>query len=638
MSPEKQENRQETEKKSPFNLPASESFLDPNNLAVWPETVAENRSFLEQIRERGNLCEKLDTVFDRLPHSDISMDIAIGRGIITEEQLENAYESLSHLLGSGDSDRIILYLPFELLPDQKWQPVSEKLRQAVDHFRQAYLKAWRGLLGTHDVRANFVDGDIIEVSDRVGDLPRVVKAAHLLPILVEKGLLKVQEIINIAEESEDEVLRQSVADTLPVLADLKLLPEEEIEALKNSKYPDIRDSASNLALEAPEKVATEQKEIKYSNIENELAQKFFDIESENYGNISEKRRGWLTKKKRQEALETAGNLIGTAISSDNLPDEELEHFLASDDPSIQIALIEGIRAAVESVAETNSEKAQEIYSTYKDALLTIWQKGDPSCGEALKKTFRRLYQANIVKQNELEKLNIDLPKLAGPFSSNLESIKEEVGMIGDMAKSIESNFELSQLVYPIAMVFGSLLKGYGARDADIDLAVFVKPGTSFGLQEKLQALLKQTFNSEKFGKEIMQFWLDQKDGNLVVHDFDQEMMTGESTWTHVLFGAAWEGDKNTIRELRNKLLTPYLFETDKKIRSIYLEELESDTLQYRLMHKGYEKFYPPCGGIHTSHRGGIDGESIFWDSGYRQLATKLFVKRVFLPKISVDNE
>jgi len=85
-------------------------------------------------------------------------------------------------------------------------------------------------------------------------------------------------------------------------------------------------------------------------------------------------------------------------------------------------------------------------------------------------------------------------------------------------------------------------------------------------------------------------------------------------------------------------LAPYLRETDKKImnreaRGLYLEEMERDILQYRLMHKGYERFFPPAGGLHSAHADKVDGESMFWDSGYRQLATKLFASRVFLPKI-----
>jgi hypothetical protein len=60
--------------------------------------------------------------------------------------------------------------------------------------------------------------------------------------------------------------------------------------------------------------------------------------------------------------------------------------------------------------------------------------------------------------------------------------------------------------------------------------------------------------------------------------------------------------------------------------------MERDTLLYRLMHKGYEQFFPRFGGD-EDYANRVDGESMFWDSGYRWLATRLFVNRVFLPII-----
>ncbi len=120
---------------------------------------------------------------------------------------------------------------------------------------------------------------------------------------------------------------------------------------------------------------------------------------------------------------------------------------------------------------------------------------------------------------------------------------------------------------------------------------------------------------------------------------EPDMALGERSWTHVLFGGVWEGNKEAIDELREKLLVPYFSNTKtiihgREARGLYLEELERDTLQYRLMHKGYERFYPPRGGIDAPHADRIDGKSVFWDSGYRAMAIKLFASRVFLPKVS----
>lgn len=483
--------------RSTFNTPAIESFLDIASAAeVWPENVARDENFLEQVEKRKELVENLNEVFDRLPRPDISFQAAIEESLVAENQVKKAYDSLTDLLKSGDDyRRIVLYLPFEMLPDKEWKPGKE-LKKSADGFRKSYMDAWHGLLQAHDVRANFVDGDVLETHLRQEDLPRVVKAAHLIPMLVQKGFVQAKDAISLMDETDDPVLKQSIGEALYVMADIGLIPE--------SKLP------KNL----PIKKHAEGSEV-----------------------VTEKREKWLMEKKIQESAQP------------------------------------------------------------------------------------------------LTEPSVEASRLSVPFSKNLESMSPEIAEIQQMARAVESNPELSQFIYPAALVFGSRLKGYGGPDADIDLAVFVKPGTNFSQREKLQALLRQNFQHEKIGNEIVEFWLDQKNEQLDVHNFDSHDVTlGENYWTHVLFGAAWEGNPEIIRQLREKLLVPYLHNTDA--RQIYLEELERDTLQYRLMHKGYQKFLPPCGGIRTEHSDKIDSESMFYDSGYRQLATRLFASRVFLPKIS----
>lgn len=494
MKSEKTEGGAEDREISTLNTPAVESFLDPARVAeVWPENIATNQEFLEQVEERKKLVENFDGVFGRLPRPDISFQAATEESLVTEDQVKKAYDSLTELLKSGhDYDRIVLYLPFEMLPDKKWKP-GKKLKKSANDFRQSYMKAWRGLLQTHDVRANFVDGDVLEAEQRKDDLPRVVKAAHLIPVLVQKGLLKAGYAISLMNNTEDPVLKQSIGEALFVMADMVLIPE--------NKLP------KNL----PERKFAEKPE-----------------------NVSEKRKKWLA------------------------------------------------------------------------------EKGKPV--EALTQP------------------SIDAPRLKSPFSQNLESMSQETSEIQGMVRSAETNTELSQFIYPVALVFGSRLKGYGGPEADIDLAVFVKPGADFEQRKKLQALLRQNFQHEKIGNEIVEFWLEDKDGKMQIRNFDSHEVTlGENSWTHVLFGGAWQGNENVIRELREKLLTPYLTETED--RQTRLEELERDTLQYRLMHKGYKKNFPQCGGIHTEHSDKIDSKSMFYDSGYRQLATRLFASRVFIPKL-----
>jgi len=461
---------------------AVESFFDPVQATkIWPKSIA------AQTAQRKELIERLSDVIDRLPKPDMALETAINQGHVTKEQVAKLYTALSELLESDqDYKRLVLYLPFEFLP------------KAPERFRQAYLKTWKRSLSIHDVRANFVDGDIIEEEQQAGNLPRVVKAAHLIPKLIENGFMEVKDILTLMEESDDQLLKESIADTLPVLADLGFLAEKEIRP----------------------RVKQIQPEPKF---------------------ITEKRKAWLEWKK-QKAVQP--------------------------------------------------------------------------------------HQLSIIGDRHL----------AGPFSKNLE-LMEEMRDIEKMVASVESNPELSKFIYPVAAIFGSRFNGYGEKNADIDIAIFVRPGTSFSNRARLQKLLKETFAHEKIkNDEIIEFWLIKKGDRLQVCDFAEwDVSLGERYWTHILFGGAWVGSDDAMRGLREKLLIPYMYD-DGEARRLYLEDLEQSTLQYRLMHKGYERFFPPYGGIHTKHSDEIDGKSIFWDSGFRQLATRLFISRVFLPKIPVNQK
>lgn len=591
-------------------LPAVEALLDKDKAReIWPELL-DNKEFSEQIEERNELIKNLNGVFENLPRPDIKIEEAVDNGIVAQERAKKAFNSLSDLLESDKGyGRIVLYLPFEMMPNKNWRPKGAELKDSSDRFIQSYVNTWRDLLHSHDVAANFVDGDVLEVEQRSEDLPRVVKAAHLIPILLEKGYIDRKEVKKIYDDTDDEVLRSSIEDALAVLDDE---PEEKKET---------------------------KEDLSLSSLEEKIQKEFEKIESKNYGEVTEKRREWLKEKAKQEIIQRLGENIGLAIINQNFNKEQALSFLSKEaSPSSQQALIQGIRFAIESTIN-NPEEAEETYAMYKDILLATLESDDSKTREALFQTLRRLNKLGVVDQNQLSSLGIVLPKLEGPFSKNIELMDQEVAEIQNAINNISQHPELSQYVFPTALVFGSRLKGYGEQEADIDLAVFIKPGTPFEKRAELKAMLKEVFNNRKFGKEIVEFWLEEKDGALDVIDFEtKDVDLGESYWTHVLFNSSWIGEQKTIQELQQKTLSPYFLKTEKQIlgedaRRVYLEELERDSLQYRLMHKGYERFNPPYGGINKKNRNRIGGNSMFFDSGYRQLATKLFASRVFLPQV-----
>lgn len=552
-----------------------ESFLDlAQATEFWDESIISNRIFREQITWRAELNARLQDVLDSLPRPDIPVEIAISQGHVKEEQAAALYESLSGLLSDHDYRRLVLYLPFELMPKKAWRPLGEELQKALEQFRQTYMEAWNSLLSVHDVRANFTDGDVLEVELREGDLPRVVKVAHLIPVLIEKNWMTVEDAEKLAEKTKDRILQDSVLDALL--------------AVRGTSKP-----------ERPE------------------------TDSKSPAPITEKRALWLKQKEHQEAVDALSENICKAIM-----------YGQPATPETQEVLAEGIRKAVESLASSDLEEARALYRRHEQTLHALWENDSPGVREALTKAFRRLCHVGVIDKKQLAELNIATPKLEGPFSENLNLITDLVD-IQAMAVSIESAHELSQLIYPVVLVYGSRLNGYGTQKSDIDVAVFVRPGTSFGNRPRLQELLAKTF-AHNLIQNVVEFWLEERDGMLWVHDFENpDISLGESYWTHAIFGAAWIGPEHVIRELCAKLLLPYLRDTDSVLhgqnaRRLYLESLESASLQYRLMHSGYARFFTHCGATYADS---VDGKSTFWDSEYRWLATKLFMGRVFLPKI-----
>jgi predicted nucleotidyltransferase len=610
----------ERAEKTKYKMSAVESFFDDQEMfQTWPESITSNEDFLSQIEFRKELQQRFEQITSKLPKPNISLESGIKMKLLSENEVSEFYTLLINLLESDqDYERIILYIPFEFLPDISWQPETQELVNKIEQFKKVYIKYWEKLLSMQDVRANFVDGDVMDKEYQNGDFPRVVKAAHLITILVQKGFFDIKYVLELIQKSANQTLKQSINDTLPVLTDLGFYPQKT-EDIQENKEPKL--TAVNLSL-----------------IQEFLHKKFTEIDNNEYSQTTEKRMIWLKQKNKLEVVEICEQIIAESIESGSFTDGDLQEFMGSkSDTTSKQAFIGGIRKAIEN----NPEKAQTLYKHYQEDLLTLWKSEVPEIKEALTKTFYHLRSLGIIDDDQLNELNIVMPKLAGPFSENIKTIEDDIQKIKNSVTSIESNPKLSELIYPTVIMFGSRIKGYGTTNSDTDIGVFVKPGISFKKHTELQEQLKNIFTQEKIHGEIIEFWLEENDDQLNIKDFENPDSTiGESYWTHVLFGSVWEGNPTTIKELHDKLLAQYMYDNKREIngensRSVYLGEIERDVLQYRLMHKGYERFYPHLGGINTLHSDNIDGKSMFWDSGYRQLATKLFINKVFLPKLSV---
>jgi hypothetical protein len=200
----------------------------------------------------------------------------------------------------------------------------------------------------------------------------------------------------------------------------------------------------------------------------------------------------------------------------------------------------------------------------------------------------------------------------------------------ELAQVIKDDAVLSKYLYPLVILYGSKVKGYRTTSSDTDFAVFVKPGTKFELRPHIQRLIdSQLVQPLRIEGKALEFWVEEDQTVLRIKDFkNPDRILGDSLLTHVLFGGVWGGDKS----LSKRILLPYLHSNDWDKRRIWLSEIERDTLQYRLMHRGYHSLYPEQW-TELQPEEMMDRKGAFWDAGYRRLATKLFLKKVFLPHV-----
>src|SRR3989344_255194 len=152
------------EKQPVIIFPAIESLLAiGTENSLWPAEVQNNPVIKRQAKIRRNLFEKLDALFREIPRSTIEITEAIDSKRTNPETVAEIYDLLADFLRADTShQRLVLYLPLELIPDRTWRPPSQKLVISIDRFISSYMHSWHELLKTNDVRANFSDGNILE--------------------------------------------------------------------------------------------------------------------------------------------------------------------------------------------------------------------------------------------------------------------------------------------------------------------------------------------------------------------------------------------------------------------------------------------------------------------------------------------
>lgn len=790
--------------------PISELLLaEPSESSSLPAEIMHDPKLRAEADLRRHLSSLLEGVDNQVSDVEMDFDDAFANGLISAEQLSELYLKLADFLEADKNNaRLMLYLPFEMLPHRTKTDKAEPLASAEEKFVRSYRTSWQRLLNENDIRANFVDGDILEPELR-NDAPQIVrKAAHLIPDLVRKGILETTEVVDLLEKSQDETLTSSLLDALLVLADLGLLPKREwrrlffsedrafvqasfdccnglsdADALEKDEIDRLfklldagsyqgqpaqemfaklegylqgislmisndllseedtaraadailagmrfwstngvltetglllakmmpasqmgktfnsfdafeernnedqvqnwvkswnrkflaelsgKPSAGNDDLHSSEVMDLQQvwtrleaarAKLQSPNVSEEvqdpetLAKLPSQIDSElkriddhyqqlevNSSDITPERIAWERQNTREQLHKRYAKMIGSAIEKRDLGPDDIESFISEPGSAVDCSAISvmAISGAIEKLAMTDIEKAKDLSRSYEPLLEQLWLKADPRVVNALITSWSHWARLKVIEDSFLEQHNVRIPKLDSAFSIGGESnLRTEIEALRPTIEAMENDPRLSSTLYPVFVLYGSKIKGYALPDADLELAAFIQPDTPWDDRTSLLQDLHRVCPAD-LGK-VTEFWLEKKPERLGVRDLPlTENTIAEEDWVHILTQGVWYGDRAKILELISGLLPGYLSPSGKSEdefqddRKKWLGEIEREVLQYRLMHKGYSRFFPRRGGIYTKHSDRIDSESDFWDPGYRRLATKLFIDKVFLPEV-----
>ena len=325
------------------------------------------------------------------------------------------------------------------------------------------------------------------------------------------------------------------------------------------------------------------------------------------GEMSPARRKWLAEVKTDELVREMARSVEP---------NGLEELMCSHEPiEVQIAM-----AALGRMLR--SDKFSGIEQSHEAWLGAQLSNDDIAVRQRAERTYRHLSHAGVLSRDLLESRGVATPALAGDWSENLCYMQTEVTWITEIIERISSDERLLKLFYPVVTMGGSRLKGYGNDDSDLDLAVMIRPGA---LEADVASSLESLFGDER----PIQCWLSNTPEGLRLPSCEADIADRASdAWSHLLYNNVWIGERETIEQLRKELTAPY--ENDPTLRRIALRRLEQDALQYRLMHKGYERHYVVDGDDRRLERGGVDRQSVYWDPGYRRLAAQLFAEKIRL--------
>lgn len=583
------------------------------NAESLPQEIVSNPTLREQAGQRRELVGKLENIFTKIPDVHTDIEDAMGLGVVGEDEVSEVFEGLSDFIQTDENNqRILLYLPTQFLPDMgKTTKQSERLALAKQNFAGTIRNSWLRLIHERDVRAAFTDGDVLEPG--MGTPPRVRKAAHLIPDLLDRGILRAEEISEILGLDIDEELSASLIEGILAAKGRGLVSPREEETEEPSSFPEVME-----------------------RLDEEL--KTIDGRLSDSDRFSALRMKWRKGVLREEILDRAANSLARNVIRGQTDVSELLDYGKNHnwEGSASLAVIKAVLKAIGS----SSLSIADLQIT-EDIVREGWREGSDEVRDELVGGINILKRVGKVSAGFLDELGIsehDLSALVPLFTDTLS--ERDMEKFSEIVKLMAQDPYLSSKVFPALILFGSRIKGYSGLNADFDGAIVMRPSAKYEERREIfQRLYRVALFSGDISK-LLEFWAEQSEGKYELRERPEgeEKILGEQE-IHILTGGIWIGKREDYKKVYSDILMGYLDlsrfgDQREEVRRQMLGQIELDVLQFRILHKGFYKYYPNLRGESFPNSELIDWESAFWDPGFRRVATKLFLERVFLPDLS----
>lgn len=582
----------------PFSLDLYYTGQEKTHLS---KKIDHNPKLRAEAKQRRELNEIVSTLFAKIPHPNMNVGQALEKGLISENELTAFYEQLTAFIQADKNHaRIILYLPSQLLPHIK---LAENNR-TTQKFAEVYKNAWYQLLHESEPRASYVDGDLLE--EGMGAPPRIRKVGHLLPDLLESGVIDLSEIMSLFEVTHQSELHESLMAGLLVARERNLVSDEEWKIFQMKILP---------------------------NVLGDIYQKN-TLNSSQPVEISPERKDWENQVKSEAILETEANSQLLRVQSGETTITRV----------FQLDSLVGIKVIMymgEQLAKTDKKKAQAFAQEQLAVLEAHWREKAPGAANIILTLLSHWSKLAIVNSDQLDTFEIQIPDLAAPFPLDLDKeVNSEMAYAVEASKKIEGHPKLSQYLFPIIVAVGSRVKGQAGPDTDFDAGIVFKPTTPWEMRSEILEIIRQDIPELSRIHKPLEFWLSQNDTGYGIKATPTDIETVVTpVQIHFFLNGIWFSQTPEFQKISEDILNKYLdtsrfLDQKDEVRRQLLRQLELDMLQYRLMHKGYRRFYPSYKADGTESSKMIDWESDYWDPQYRRIATQLFLSRVFLPDLS----